>query len=101
MSLVRTVSAGEIYAVGSVSTLLRVRGPKKTHQFPVWLRRLAPAEVAECPSSIPQHAEFVVFAEQLQKRPQGALPKNVISALWAVASNVAQGPDCLLPDVQD
>lgn len=43
----------------------------------------------------------MVFAEQLQKRPQGALLKDVISALRAVASNVAQSPDCLLPDVQD
>lgn len=43
----------------------------------------------------------MIFAEQLQKRSQGALLKDVISALWAVASNVAQRPDSLLPDVQD
>ena len=73
----------------------------KTHQFPIWLRGLAPAEVAQCPSGVSQHAEFVIFAEQLQKGPQGALLKDVISALWAIASNVAQSPDGLLPDVQD
>lgn len=43
----------------------------------------------------------MVFAEELQKRPQGALPKDVISALWAVTSNIAQSPDSLLSDIQD
>jgi len=71
------------------------------YQFPVRLRRLATAEVAERPSGVAKHAQLVVFAQKLEQRPQGALLENIVSALWAISCNVAESPDSLLAHIED
>lgn len=72
-----------------------------THKFPIGLRRFAPAEVAKRPCGIPEHAEFVLLAEQSQQGPEGALLQDVISALRAITCDVTQSPNRLLADVGD
>ena len=67
------------------------------YQIPIGLGRLASAEVAERPSGIPEHAELVVLAQEVQQRPQSALLEDVVAALRAITSNVTQGPHSLLP----
>ena len=71
-----------------------------THQFPIWLGVLALAEVGKCPSRVPLHCEPVVLAEECQKRPQGALLEDVISANRAVTGDISQGPNGLFTDVE-
>ena len=72
-----------------------------TYQFPIWLRALTAAEVGKSPSCVPLHAELVVLAQKRQKRPQGTLLKNVISANGAVTSDISQSPDSLLTDIEN
>jgi len=74
---------------------------RDTYQFPIWLRTLTTAEVGERPGRVPLHAEFVVFAQERQKWPQGTLLKNVISANWAVTSDIAQSPNSLFADIEN
>ena len=65
------------------------------------MRRFASAEVAQSPSCVPEHAQFVVFTQKSKQRAQRALLENVISALWAIPGNVTECPDSLLPDIVD
>jgi len=74
---------------------------KNTYQFPIWLRTLTTAEVGKCPSRIPLHAELVVLAQKRQKRPQGTLLKNVISANWTITGDITQCPNRLFADIED
>ena len=69
------------------------------YQFPVWLRRLPATEVTQSPRRISEHAELVIFAKESQQRTKGALLKDVIAALWAISSNIAQSPDSLLSHI--
>jgi hypothetical protein len=71
-----------------------------TNQVPFRLRRLATAKVAQRPGCVPHHAELVILAQKRQQRAEGALLQNIITALWAVAGDVAQCPDSLLPDIE-
>lgn len=41
------------------------------------------------------------LVEEGEERPEGALLEDVVAALGAVSSNVAEGPDGLLADVED
>ena len=66
------------------------------YQIPIGLGRLASAEVAERPSGIPEHAELVVLAKEVQQWPESALLEDVVAACGAIASNVAQRPHRLL-----
>ena len=70
-----------------------------TYEVPIGLRRLSSAEVAQSPGCISQHAQFVVLAKKREKRTQCALLKDVIPALRAVSSNVAQRPNGLLSNI--
>lgn len=70
-----------------------------TYRVPVWLGGLATAEVAQGPGGIAQHAELPAVAEQGQQRLQGATAQDIVAALWAVTSNVSEGPDSLLADI--
>ena len=71
------------------------------YQIPIGLGRLASAEVAERPSGIPEHAELVVLAKEVQQGTQSSLLQDVIAALRAVSSNVTERPDSLLAHVGD
>ena len=42
----------------------------------------------------------MVLAQELQKRPQGALLEDVISATKAVTSDISQGPNSLFTDIE-
>ena len=77
------------------------RASNNTYQFPIWLRALTTAEVGERPSRIPLHAELVILAQKRQKRPQGTLLENVISANWAVTGDISQSPNGLLADIEN
>ena len=72
-----------------------------TYQFPIWLRAFPAAEVGKCPRRVSLHAKFVILAQKPQKRPQGALLKNVISANRAVTRDVSQSPNGLFADIED
>jgi hypothetical protein len=63
MSLVKTVKAGEIYLI-AINHCKEQGERASTYQIPIWLRRLASAEVAQSPSGIPKHAELVILAEE-------------------------------------
>ena len=43
----------------------------------------------------------MVFAQQSQQWAQGTLLQNIVAALWAITSDVTEGPDGLFPDVVD
>lgn len=105
MSLVRTVRAGEICESFEVSRQLprfsTRHTRKQTHELPVGLGVLASAEVAEGPSGVPEHADLVGLVEEGEERTKGALLENVVAALGAVSSNVAESPNGLLADVED
>ena len=78
-----------------------MRTPHGTHQLPVRLRRLASAEVAESPGRVPEHADLVVFAQKSEQGPESTLLENIVPALRAVASDVAEGPHCLLTNIEN
>lgn len=80
-------------------SILREYSLKTTHQIPVRLRRLAPAEVAQRPGRVPEHAELVVLAQESQQGAESTLLQDVITALWAVTGDVTQSPNSLLPDI--
>lgn len=71
-----------------------------TDQLPVGLRRLASAEIAERPSRIPEHAQFVVLAEQSEKRLQSSFLQYIVPALRTVACNITKGPNSLFTHIQ-
>ena len=70
-----------------------------THLLPVWLWRLATAEVAECPCGIAEHAQLAAVTEKVEQWAECTLGKNIITACWAVSGNVTKGPDSLFPHV--
>ena len=76
---------------------------KGTDLVPLGLRVLATTKVAQCPSSITQHRDLVVFVEQDQQGLESAGSENVVSAFGRVAGNVAQSPNtaCQLPSAGD
>ncbi|KUI56758.1 hypothetical protein VP1G_10880 [Cytospora mali] len=63
------------------------------------LWRLATAKVAQSPSSIAQHAKLAAVAKESQQGLESTAAQNVVTALWAVTSNVTEGPDGLLPHI--
>lgn len=71
-----------------------------SHQFPVGLRGLAPAKIAQCPGGVSEHADLVVFAEQGQQGTESTLLENVIPALGAITSDVTQSPNGLFPNIE-
>lgn len=72
-----------------------------TYQFPIGLRVLATAEVAERPCGDPQQAKFVVLAEESEQGPESPLLENVVTAFGAVTSNISKGPHSLLMDIEN
>ena len=72
---------------------------KITNRVPVRLGGLAAAKVAESPSSVPEHAELAAITEEGQKRAQSTAAQNVVTALRAIAGNVAESPNSLLADI--
>lgn len=70
-----------------------------TYRVPVRLRSLATAEVAKSPGSIAKHAQLTAVAQESQQRTESTLGQDIVPALWAVTSDVTQGPDGLLTDV--
>lgn len=73
---------------------------EKTYRVPVGLRGLATAEVAESPGSVSEHAEFPAVAKKGQQRAQSTAAQDVITALRAITSNIAESPDSLLTDIR-
>ena len=74
--------------------------PEDTYEFPIWSGALATAEVGKCPSRPASHAELVVFAQESQKRSQGTLLQDVISANRAITSDIPQSPNDLFTNVE-
>ena len=74
---------------------------RKTHEVPVRLRVLSPAEVAEGPGSVPKHGELVVLVQQGEERRKSSLLEDVVSALGRVSGDISERPDGLLPDVEN
>lgn len=75
-------------------------GKSGSNGVPVGLRGLAAAEVAECPGSVPEHAQLPAVAKEADKRSERALSEHVIPAVRAVTSNVTQRPNGLLPNIR-
>lgn len=72
---------------------------RSTYRVPVRLGGLATAEIAQGPGSIAQHAQLAAVSEEVQQRLQCTAAQYVVTALWAVTSNVSKSPNGLLPDV--
>ena len=73
---------------------------RQTNQFPVGLRRLSTAKVAQRPRSIAEHADLVVLTEEAQQRPEGTLLEDIIPTLRTVTCDVTQCPHSLLANIQ-
>lgn len=71
----------------------------QTYRVPIRLWRLAAAKVAKCPGGISEHAKLTAVTKESQQRLEGAAAQNVVTALWAVTSNVSESPDGLLPHI--
>jgi hypothetical protein len=80
-----------------LTTSIVVRDPStrtmNTHHLPFGLRRLATAEVAECPSRVAEHRQLVVLVEEGEKGLEGTRAKNVVTALGRVTGNVTECPN--------
>jgi hypothetical protein len=68
--------------------------------LPVGLGCLSPAEVAQGPGSVPEHAQLAAVAQKSEQRAKGAGLENEVAACGAVTSNVTKSPDSLLPDIR-
>ena len=102
INFAKTGNAGETWRRHGPSQnyVTQTRG-QNTHQVPIWFGGLATAEVGQCPSRILLHAELVVLAQKRQKRRQGTLSEDVISANRAAISDVPQSPNCLFTDIKN
>lgn len=60
---------------------------------------LAAAEVGECPCGIPEHGNLGLFVQLCQEGVERPMAEHEVSAVRRVASNVAQGPHSLLPNI--
>lgn len=100
MSLVRIIKAGETY-----SKYIFVRDAPRisqcTYQVPVRLWVFSSTEIAQCPCSVAQHAQLVVFTEKCKERGHSALLQDVVSAFWAVTRNVSKRPHGLFTHVEN
>src|SRR5690606_31502298 len=65
----------------------------------VRLRCLAAAEVAKGPGGIAEHAQLPAITEKVKQRAEGTTAEDVVTALRAVAGNVAESPHGLLADI--
>ncbi len=72
----------------------------KTNQFPVGLRGFSTTKVAQCPCGIAEHADLVIFAQETQQRPEGALLENIVPTMRTITCNVTQCPHSLFADIQ-
>lgn len=70
-----------------------------THQLPLRLRVLAPAEVAKRPRCVPEHAQPVVLVEQRDEGLHSTGAEDKVTALGAVTGDVTECPDGLLADI--
>jgi hypothetical protein len=70
-----------------------------TYRVPVRLGSLAPAEVAQSPSSVSEHAELAAVSQKGEQRLECAAAQDIVSARGAVTSNVTESPDGLLADI--
>lgn len=70
------------------------------YSVPVRLWGLATAEVAKSPGSIAQHTELAAVTKQVEQRLQGAAAQHVVTTLWAITSDVSEGPDSLLAHIR-
>ena len=71
-----------------------------TYLLPVWLWRLATAEIAESPRSIAEHAQLAAVTKQIEEWSESTLRQNIVTARWAVTSNVTESPDSLFPHIR-
>ena len=75
-------------------------GKSPAHQGPVRGRVLATAEVGQSPGGVPHHRGLVLrLLEELEKGREGTTGQDKVAALWAITSNVTEGPDGLLADI--
>lgn len=70
------------------------------YRLPVGLGGLSPAEVAQGPGSVPQHAQLAAVAEQSKQRAESTGLEDKVAACGAVTGNVTKGPHGLLSDVR-
>lgn len=70
-----------------------------TYSIPVRLRGLPTAEVAQGPSRVAEHAQLTAVAKEVQERLESTAAENVVTAVGAVAGNVAESPDSLFPHI--
>lgn len=71
----------------------------ETNSSPIRLRGLAPAEVAESPGGIAEHAQLAAVSQEVEQGLEGATAQDVVTACGAIAGNVSKSPDGLLPDI--
>lgn len=71
-----------------------------TYSLPVGLGGLSPAEVAQSPGGISQHAQLAAVTEKSKQRAESASLEDEVAACGAVTSNVTECPDGLLPNVR-
>lgn len=67
--------------------------------MPVWLWGFATAEVAQSPGSVAEHAKLAAVAEEGQEWLESVASKDIVTACWAITSNVTESPDGLLTDI--
>lgn len=84
-----------------MTLLIGVKGVFRawTYRGPVRLWRLATAKVTKGPGSIAQHAKLAAVAKKSQQGLKSTTAQDVVTALWAVTSNVSKSPDSLLPHI--
>jgi hypothetical protein len=70
-----------------------------TYSVPVGLGSLATAEVAKGPGGVPEHAQLAAVSQEGQERLQGTAAEDVVAAVGAVASDIAEGPHGLLANI--
>lgn len=99
---VRDCPAGvdQYLLVGRVDEL-RQGGQGRRDQIPVGLRLLSSTEVAQGPSSIPKHAEFVLLVEHSEEWLEGTGLNDVVATGRTISGDVSQCPNSLLADVED
>jgi hypothetical protein len=74
-------------------------GEGEAYRIPIRLRGLPTTEVAKGPCCVAQHAQLAAVTKEVQERAESTLAEDVVPALRAVSSNVAQGPNCLLTNI--
>ncbi len=80
---------------------LRQSCERRRDKIPIRLWLFSSTKVAQCPCSIPEHAQLVLFGEQSEKRSQCSCLNNIVTTSWAISCNVSQRPNSLLANVEN